>query len=597
MYFDALTLAAITDELNDTIVGGRIQRVRLPSQHSVALEVYAQGRRYQLLLSAHQQWTRVHLTTSKLSRGVERDTPLLLLLRKYVVGGRITAIEQPSTERVLILSIAKGAIPRNTTHDADQQDSEQWQDELEAESDDELSDDQILRCELIIEAIERRANILLVGDNNIILECVRHITPQMSKRALQPREPYELPPTQDKLSPYTISTNGVRSMLETHTDQPIWKAIIAHYRGVSPLLAREVVYRAVGDAEALLTAETDAESIAKHMRSLWEADPNPSIVFEDENPKLFAPYLLTHRAPYQTSASVSNVVEQYYNAREHLSGHEQRRTQLLAQILDTRERFDRQRRLLSEEIERAQNLEQLRWEGEMIYGFMYSLQRGQTSFEVDGVTIKLDPSRTPHENAQARFHAYDKAKGALAGVPERLEATENLLAGIDETLALLAAAQGFEAIESIGNEALELGYIKPQNEKQKRVKGRRMPPLRLESSDGFIIYVGRSAGQNEQVTFKIAAPNDLWLHARNIPGAHVLIKNAGRDVPERTLQEAASLAAYYSAGRENAAVEVEITRRALVRRVPSGPKGLATYRAEQTIRAVPQATIGKDTKK
>lgn len=593
MYFDALTLAAITDELNDTILGGRIQRVRLPSQHSVALEVYAQGRRYQLLLSAHQQWTRVHLTSSKLSRGVERDTPLLLLLRKYVVGGRITAIEQPSTERVLMLSIAKGAIPRNTTLESEQIDPETWQDELEADPIDELLEDQVLRCELIIEAIERRANILLVGDNNIILECIRHITPQMSKRALQPREPYELPPAQDKLSPYTVTANGIRSMLETHADQLVWKAIVAHYRGVSPLVARETAFRALGDSEAILTADIDAEATAQALRSIWESDWQPSLVLQDDEPKMFAPYALTQKASYQSADSISKVVEQYYNAREHLSGHDQRRTQILAQLLDTRERWDRQRRLLSEEIERAQNLEQLRWEGEMIYGFMYSLQRGQTSFEVDGVTIKLDPARTPHENAQARFHAYDKAKGALAGVPERLEATENQLAGIDETIALLAAADGYDAIETIANEALELGYIKPLNAKQKRVKGRRMPPLRVESSDGFIIYVGRSAGQNEQVTFKIAAPNDLWLHARNMPGAHVVIKNTGRDVPERTLQEAASLAAYYSAGRENAAVEVEITRRALVRRVPSGPKGLATYRAEQTIRAVPRATLGK----
>src|SRR5262245_33657304 len=214
MYFDALTLAAVADELRATILDGRVQRVRLPSPLSVALEIYAQGRRDHLLLSAHPQWTRVHLCVAKPSRGVERDTPLLLLLRKYAVGGRIVAVEQPELERVLILSIAKGPHTRNmgsqslsASHasllsPASEAEIElqTWDDEArDSEEEEELVAP--LHCELIVEAMERRGNIVLVGDDNIIIESARHVTPQMSRRPVQPREPYELPPAQDKRDP------------------------------------------------------------------------------------------------------------------------------------------------------------------------------------------------------------------------------------------------------------------------------------------------------------------------------------------------------------------------------------------------------------
>jgi predicted ribosome quality control (RQC) complex YloA/Tae2 family protein len=223
----------------------------------------------------------------------------------------------------------------------------------------------------------------------------------------------------------------------------------------------------------------------------------------------------------------------------------------------------------------------------MIYAFIHMLAPGQQRLEVEGATIALDPRLTPVENAQERFKAYDKAKSALAGVPERLAAVEARLAGLDETLALLELADGFEQIEGIAREAAEQGYIRPPAGRA-QPKTRRLTPLRVDSSDGFAIYVGRSAGQNEQVTFKIGAADDLWLHARGIHGAHVIIKSGGRDIPERTLLEAAGLAAYFSKGREESAVEIDIARRSQVRRIAGAPAGMVSYHAERTVRAAPR---------
>jgi predicted ribosome quality control (RQC) complex YloA/Tae2 family protein len=610
MYFDALTLAAVADELHDTILDGRIQRVLLPSPLSVALEIYAGGRRRHLLLSAHPQFTRVHLTATRPSRGVEHATPLLLLLRKYVVGGRIVAIEQPELERVLVLSIVKGPRARNTARPgaaagfgAADQPLDEWDDAPEdgasedmAEAEDDEWEPEIgaepLHSELIVEAQERRGNVVLVGDDNLILESSRHITPRMSRRPVRPREPYELPPRQEKRDPRRATPDGMRALLDSGAPT-LARAIVGAYLGISPLAAREVVFRATGTADGPLAPDLPWARLALTLRELWEGDWQPCLVEPADTaaggePAAFAPYMLTQLPGAAPAASISAALDAFYSAREQLTEHNQRRTAVGQQLRDARERIEHQRRGLAGELERAGELDRLRWEGEMIYGFMHTLTPGQPELVVEGRAITLDPHLTPAENAQERFRAYDKAKAALAGVPERLQAVEARLAGLDQTLALLELAEGYEQIDAIGREAVEQGYIRPPTQRA-RTKVARTAPLRVQSSDGFAIYVGRSASQNEQVTFKIATGDDVWLHVRGLPGAHVVVKAGGAELPETTLLEAAALAAYFSKARDESAVEVDIARRSQVRRMPNGPPGMATYHAERTVRVAPKA--------
>jgi predicted ribosome quality control (RQC) complex YloA/Tae2 family protein len=592
MYFDALTLAAVTDELRATVVGGRIQRVVLPSPLSVALEIYASHRRVQLLLSAHPRFARAQLLNDKPSRGVETQTPLLLLLRKYALRGWIVAAQQPELERVLVLSIAKRPPKRNT---------EAASAEIEPEPEEEPEDDrhapaphdeELLRSELILEAMDQRSNIALVGDDNIILGAARVVTARMSRRPVLPREPYEFPPPQDKRDPRHITAAGVQALLagpggEPRAGQDLARALVGAYRGLSPLAAREAVFRALGTADAPLAEGLPWERVAGEVRALLAAAPAPSLVPGEDAPKAFAPYALSHMPAWRPAASISAALEAFYAPRERLTAHSQRRTALRQRLLDARERLERQRAALASELERARELDRLRWEGEMIFAYLHTLAPGQAELEVEGRRIALDPRSSPVESAQQRFRAYDKAKGALAGVPERLRDVEARLAGLDETVALLELAEGYEQIEAIAREAVEEGYL-PEGGTRKGKPTRPSPPLRLESSDAYTIYVGRSAGQNQQVTFRLGAPDDLWLHARGVPGAHVIVKSAGREVPERTLLEAAALAAYFSARREDAGVDVEIARRNQVRRVRRGPAGLVTYTAERAVRVAPR---------
>lgn len=581
MYFDALTLAAVTDELRTTILDGRVQRVRLPSALSVALEIYNGGRRHNLLLSAHPQLVRVQLTASKPTRGVERDTPLLLLLRKYVAGGRVIAIDQPDLERVIVLSIAKGPAMRNTQLDPAETD----EDAADAPAEGEL-----WQTQLVVETIERRANIVLVGDDALILESARHITADMSRRQILPRLPYELPPGQLKLDPRAATPEQLAALAAS--DPPtqagsLARALVSAYRGLSPQAAREVVFRTTASAETPLAATIAWDTLAAALRALWNAPWQPSLGWRHEQLAAYAPYQLTHLPRYEAQPSISAALDAFYGQRERLGAHQQRKEQLLAELDVVRQRLERQRQQLEGELEQVQRLEQLRWEGEMILGFMHAITAGATELVVENQAIALNPALTPLENAQERFRAYDKAKGALANVPDRIRQTTLRLEGLEQTVALLVLADSYEQIAEISREASEQGYLRTSGGVAR--KGRRQPPLRLRSSDGFSIYIGRSAGQNEHVTFSVASADDLWLHARGIPGSHVIIKRDGREVPERTIREAAEIAAFHSRARDDTHVEVDIAHRRLVRRAPDGPLGLVTYRAEQTVRVAPRA--------
>jgi predicted ribosome quality control (RQC) complex YloA/Tae2 family protein len=617
MYFDTLTLAAVADELRDRVVGGRVQRVLLLSELALGLEIYKQGQRYQLLASAHPQFARVHLVERKLSRGVEQTTPLLLLLRKYVLGGRIIAIEQPTLERILLLSIVKEPdsgnrelvrgrleIGDSEIGDSEIGDSEIGDSEIEEDKEDENGEFRIFqspnlsisqfripkywwRCDLIIEPQDRRSNIILVDDNNVILESIKRVTPRMSKRVIMPRQVYELPPPVEKRDPTKATGSGIE-VLRTGKETDLVKAIVSAYRGVSPQAAREAIYRAIGRTTAHLSEELPWYSIASHLRELFSGEWAPGLAVGEDGPVAYGPYALSHLPDPQPRVSMSAALEEFYAAREEFTGHTKRREAVTQAINSGLERLRRQRDQIGGELRKAQELERLRWEGEMIYAFMHELSAGQNALVVEDRTITIDPTRPVAEQAQERFRAYDKAKSALAGLPERMAATEAQISGAEQLLALLAISDDRAQIEQIAEEAEELGYIREQQEGPKRkAKAAKVRPLHLVSSDGFDLYVGRSARQNEEVTFRIGRVDDLWVHVRTIHGAHIIIRSGGREVPEQTLREAAGLAAHFSQARNDAAVEVDIARRSLVRKIPGGPIGLVSYRAERTLRVAP----------
>ena len=566
MNFDALTLAAVTDDLQ-ALVGGRIQQVLLPTPLSIALEIYAGGRRHYLFASADPRSARIHLLDSKPTRGPETPSPLVLLLRKYVRNGVINRIEQPPLERSVVLSILKRPPPRKDERDEDDTDVE-------------------LCSELVIELLGQRANIVLVDDNNLILDAVKRVPGDERRRSIMPREPYIAPPRPRMQRDPRQAIARDLAALATGTERDLVKAIVGAFAGVSPQQAREVIVRAVGQPVEAVTNDLPWDKLADALRMLW-TERAPSVAYEDERPVAFAPYHMQQYADVRAATSISAALETYYAATQTITSHAQRRDALRQRIEDVRDRWQHQHDALSRELAKTASLDRLRWEGEMIFGFLHGIEPEQRELIIEGETIKLDPDKTPVENAQARFREYDKAKGALAGVPERVAQTDAQLAYLDDTLALLQFANSYDNIAAIEREVSEQGLLKADGNK-KTPRGPRAQPLRLQSSDGITIYVGRSAGQNDDVTFRIAQADDLWLHARDVPGAHVVIK-ADRAVPDHTLAEAAGLAAYFSAGRNATTVDVVVTERRHVRKVAGGPPGLVRYRNERAVRVAPLA--------
>ncbi|MBM4412620.1 MAG: fibronectin/fibrinogen-binding protein [Chloroflexi bacterium] len=559
MTIDTLAMTAICHELR-SLIGAKVQDSVIASPMSIALELYANHRRHWLLLSAHPKWARIALHTTKIPRGVDNTTPLLLLLRKYVEDGRITDVQQLDLERIIVVSIAKAHESRNSDDD---------------EAPVSLTTTTV---KLIIEIMDQRSNIFLVDEHNMVLECVKRVPAHLSRRIALPQHTYQLPPVPTKADPRTPVDASTLEGLTQSGD--LAKSLVSTFLGVSPQMARESVHRGDGVVQTSIVA----------LQNLFTAPAEPCIIRnENGQPIGFAAYRLTHRHDSDPVESMQHAVITYYAAHEMLGDYQRRRDALRSRINEHRERLSRQLNHLQQEMTKAEALEQLRWEGQMIYAYIHSITPSMTQLEVDGAIIKLEPHVPPSQQAQARFKAYDKAKSAVEGLPDRIQHVSAELQGIDETLAFLSMADGFEAIESVARDAMQAGWLKA-NDVPKQARVRPMPPLRIVVDQATTIYVGRNAYQNQLVTFTIGEAQDTWLHARNMPGAHVIIKSGGRPVDDAVLQRAAQLAAHYSSGRTDSAVEIDICRRSAVRRIKGGPVGLVSYHAERTIRAQPSAT-------
>ena len=584
MYVDALTLAAIRAELTQRVVGSRVQRVHLPEPLGLALQLYGPGGAHWLLCSAHPQHARIHLVADRPDRPSEAVTPLLLLLRKHVRGSRLVAVEQPLLERVLRLRFQRhppGA-PEQTT-------------------------------DLVVEVMGRLSNLILLDAEAVVLDSAKRVGPQINRyRTVLPRHPYRPPPPQDKLDPCQLTADDVRTACRTgNTIAPLWRALVGSLRACSPLLAKEVAFRATGDAEATVAETHDWSAVAAALADLFAAaaagDSAPHLAYDGATPVAFAPYRLTHYPDARPVESMSDALERFYAAvatpaPAHPPGQpavEPQRRTVQEALTAVAARLRSQERSLQRALLPADELERLRLSGEWLLALAHEVQPDQTVLRVAGaapdggdLTIGLDPVLTPPALAQRYFHQYQRQQRGAKVVATRLEQTRLRQQAIAEALALLAAARTVAAVRRIEQEAQEEGLI-PTSERPPR----RPPDDQARGFDrhvigGVAVLVGQSRRGNDQVTFREAQPHDLWLHARGVPGAHVVIRAPGPSVPEHVLQAAAALAAASSAARHAATVAVDYTQRRYVRRIKGAPPGLVTYRQERTLHVAPAPDRG-----
>ena len=603
--YDLLTIAAVVDELNATIGNGRIQRIGLVDQRTFGAEVYAGGKRHHLLASADDSLPRLRLTDGMPSLDPALITPFGLLLRKHVRGGVIASIDQPPLERLVRISIAKRVLPLVESVEAL---SELGTADYEEESPEEADDTVDLRfVHLVIELMGRHSNLILVDDDGLILESVKRVTPDMSRvRLVLPRHTYELPPPPDRRDPRTVGPTDIRSLFAAASGKDdASRVLVGGLRGISPLMAREAVYRATGAATPRVDALPDnaAESVLTALGELLEPlqrgtwSPHLYRDPDTDEPAAFAPLPYAHLAATYDDEAVDSISRAAALAEqaEHIPSpqrHAQRRQRLLSLVEEERTRLERRHASLTSEAARAQDAEALRRAGELIYAYVWHIVPGQDALEVDGQRVKLDPSLSATENAQEYFERYRKAQSASAQIPELVEEGEHALRYLDQLATLIAQAPGFAELEALAAEWQVLQATEEPTRKRKAPSIRRPQPL--VDGDGNLVYIGRSGPQNDLLTFEIASPDDTWLHARGVGGSHVIIRWTRPGLPEdpATVEAAAALAAWYSAARDSHGVEVDVAPRRFVRKLKGAGPGMVTYRNERTIRVRPQPEEG-----
>ncbi len=588
--FDSLTVAALVDELSNQLLGGRIQRVLQLDADSIGFEIYAEHQRHYLVVSADSRNPRLYLSSTRLSADPSRVSPLLLLLRKYARGAEIVSIQQPPLERVVRVSIAKRFF-------MDKKDVPQ------EEPEDDEDTGEIIYCDLEIEIMGRRSNLILTTEDGRILDSVKRVTPEMSRvRPILPGRKYELPPPQEKQDPRHLTPQKVASLFgDVEAGTLLASALVSKLAGFSPQMARETAFRAVGDEKYVIEhslAPEQSERLSEALRSLLEpletSQWRPTVYRDDDGHVFaFSSIRLEHlisRAVEEPQPSISRAVELAIESGQKSAPirHAQRRDQLVAEIEDAVKRAASRVHSIEEEQTRAREVERWREAGETIYAHIYEIEPGQASLEADGAHFDLDPSLSPSDNAQAYFERYRKAQSATEHLPELEREARGTLSYLEQLRTLAALAEGIDQIEALRGEWEE--WRRPHLEQRGRrgpARTKRKQPVAFRTERGDTIYVGHSGPENEAVTFDIAGQDDVWLHARGVPGSHVILRTSGEE-SNNVLEAAAALAAWYSSARTSTSVEVDATQRRYVRKIKGAGPGMVTYRNEQTLNVHPR---------
>ena len=573
MALDTVMLSALAAELRPKLEGARIDKVRQPEREQVLLSIRNKGENMRLLINAGAGSGRVALTRQSFENPAEPPM-FCMLLRKYLVGARIEKLTQPNWERLLMVDII---------------------------SHNELGDSVCLK--LAIELMGRNSNLVLVGDDGRIIDCLRRMEYGGDvQRRMLPGMIYRLPPAQKKPLIFDCDRAQIESALNSSEDgKPLDKRLLDSFSGLSPLVCRELVHRAFYDISCL------PDALEAFLESVRAGEFTPTLLTKDGKPAEYSfMQLKQYGSEYEQQSlnSFSELLDAYYSKRE-LSERRRRRARELSHSVKTaRDRIQRKLVCRLEELERTYGREEIRKNAELLTANMYRVKRGDSSVTVEdyytdgcpSVEIKLDILKTPQQNAAAMFKEYNKLKTAEIHLTALVAEGEKQLDYLNSVLDELERAETERDLAEIRRELLETGYLKKQKG-AKPDKSKKQGPMRFISSDGYEILVGRSNSQNDELTTKTARRTDIWLHTKSVHGSHVIISCEGREPPERTIAEAASIAAYYSQGREGGKTAVDYTAVRFVRKPSGSMPGKVVYTDYRTVMAEADEALCEKLKK
>ncbi len=568
MNLDTFSIAALADELRIEFMGGRVQQIIQITPMSFGLEFYAQHKRRYLLLSAEPQSPRVHLQAQKPRRGDAPPSPMFQLLRKYLRGSLLMTIEQPPYERLLQFHFS-GKLGETS---------------------------------LVAEMMGSRSNLIFLDADDKILTLLRPApTKSEFSRALLPKHRYTLPRAQQKIDPNAKNAFETlhNALSQSPPDALLGKTLVKHLMGLSPLIAREIVFRAYQNTDVTLAEVQDfiplKESIKLMYKHISDHAWHPHVVYTQARAvSLFTPIALTHNPRAEAIDSISMAIEAHFQQNRNASddGYFAARLPIQQRLKKHQARLERRQQNLAKDAESIKDPEIFKEKGNAILANSWQIEARQTTLSAmwtDGETleIELDPQKSPAENAQRYFARYQKAKRAAEIIPQRKKSLAlelEYLAQLGLDLELATTRPEIDAV------AVELDEIAPKSTQKSTKKQNRPHPTKtkyFESPDGFRVWAGKNAKQNHHITFSKANPNDIWLHARGVPGAHVIIDTRIGEPPESTILWAAGIAAYFSKLRGENLVDVIVTRKKYVRAIKGAPPGLVSVRQEKTVRVAP----------
>ena len=573
MAFDGITTNCIMQELNHLLAGQRISKIAQPEREELLFTFKALNEgSNRLLISANASLPFLYMTKENKTSPLNAPN-FCMLLRKYIGNGRISAISQPSMERVLCFTI---------------------------EHLDEMGDPAVKY--LYVEIMGKHSNIIFCDKDGQIIDSIKHVSGQMSSiREVLPGRPYFIPAQQDRFDPWQIAKE---QFVEQILKKPcsVAKAIYTSLVGFSPIIATELAYRSGLDADDSTAALTqaDVERLYDVFRSLLQdlSDGNFSYgIYYDPvtgAPKEFAPIPLTIYSDmeYKTFSSISEVLEAFYAQRNKHTVIHQKSTDL-RKIVSIHLERDRKKYLLQKkQLADTEKKDKYRIYGEMLHTYGYAASPGDKSIEVtnyytnEPFVIPLDPTLDAMENAKKYFDKYAKLKRTGNALSSYILETENEIKHLESIETSLSIAETEGDLAAIKEELQEYGFIKKYSgKKTNRIS--KSQPLHFVDDNGFHIYVGKNNYQNDQLTFKFATGNDWWFHAKQMTGSHVIVKSENKELPDSTYEYAAALAAYYSSGRDNEKVEIDYLQKKNVKKPNGSAPGFVVYYTNYSLVATP----------
>jgi len=574
MPLDGIVISALVNELNETLEFGKIDKVHQPEDDEIVIVVRKFRNQHRVLLSVNNNYQQVCITDKK-RENPTKPPMFCMLLRKYLLGGKILEVKQHEFDRIIIFRI---------------------------ESRDDLGKTTINN--LVVELTGKHSNIMLVNtETNIIVDCIKRVPEHVSHvRQVLPNIPYsEQPMVKSNLFDIDFP-EFMEEINKENKDQQIFKFLYTKYQGISPTIAREVLVRA-NLFEDIYFSELDHDQ----MYTLWQTIDwlrklvthhkfQPNIIYDGKNQSVDFSSILLKRFSgdaYKTvvKTSMSHAIESFYYQKSRENKYRQK-SMNLRKVLSTRlNRLYKKMQKLKEDLYYAENSEIYKIKGELLIANLHTLSKGMSEtkvinyYEPDApeISIHLDLRLSPSENAQRYFKKYNKLKKALSEVKHQMieakheiDYLENVMTAIDTTI----EAQNLDAIR---DELVEQGYLKKRPKKSGKKVSKRILPLEYKSTQGFRILVGRNNVENDYLTLKYASNSDTWLHTKIIPGSHVVVRAEGKEIPLETLEEAAKIAVWHSKARESENVPVDFTQIKNVKKPHGAKPGMVIYSTNQTL--------------